>query len=90
MMAFNLWWAWLAAAIVFGIIEILAPSYLFLGFALGALAVSMLLLNTGLAVSAPLLLLGFAALSLAAWLILRYLFQSPQGQVKHFTKDIND
>ena len=73
----SLWWLWLAGALVLAIAEVLSPGYVFLGFALGALAVSMLLLNTGLDLSLPLLLLLFAALSLAAWLILRQVFSRP-------------
>lgn len=86
----SLWWVWLCAALVLGILEVLAPGFVFLGFAIGAVAVSMLLLNTGLALGLPKLLLLFAALSLAAWLILRRLFARPDGQVKHFDRDIND
>lgn len=86
----SLWWLWLCAALVLGIAEVLIPGFIFLGFALGALAVSMLLLNTGLALSLPLLLLIFAALSLAAWLILRRVFALPGTQVKRFEDDIND
>ena len=86
----SLWWVWLAAALALGILEVLIPGFVFLGFAIGALAVSMLLLNTGLNVSLPLLLLIFAALSLAAWLLLRRFFALPQGQVKTFDHDIND
>jgi membrane protein implicated in regulation of membrane protease activity len=86
----SLWWLWLAGALVLAIAEVLIPGFMFLGFALGALAVSMLLLNTGLALSLPLLLLLFAALSLAAWLILRQIFSLPKDQVKRFEDDIND
>ncbi|MCB1310957.1 MAG: hypothetical protein KDK29_03270 [Sedimentitalea sp.] len=86
----SLWWLWLAGALVLAIAEVLSPGYVFLGFALGALAVSMLLLNTGLDLSLPLLLLLFAALSLAAWLILRQVFSRPTDQVKRFEDDIND
>jgi membrane protein implicated in regulation of membrane protease activity len=86
----SLWWVWLAAALALGIIELLAPGFIFLGFAIGALAVSMLLLNTGLSLGLPLLLLLFAALSLTAWLILRRFFALPKGQVKRFEDDIND
>ena len=50
----------------------------------------MLLLNLGLVLSLPLLLLIFAALSLVAWLILRQVFALPRGQVKRFHDDVND
>ncbi|WP_238369043.1 NfeD family protein [Heliomarina baculiformis] len=90
-MAFwTIWWAWLALALILGIAEIVIPGFIFLGFAIGALAVAMLLLNTGISLLLPLLLLLFAALSLIAWLALRHFFSRPQGQVKYFDKDIND
>lgn len=86
----STWWLWAAAALLLAIVEVLAPGFVFLGFAIGAAAVALILLNTGLSVSWPMLLLIFAALSLAAWLILRRVFARPQGQVKTFDHDIND
>ncbi|MCG7624955.1 MULTISPECIES: NfeD family protein [unclassified Epibacterium] len=85
----SLWWIWGAFALLLGIAEILLPGFIFLGFAIGATCVAVLLLMT-LKVSLPLLLLIFAALSLAAWLILKRLFALPKGQVKTFDTDIND
>ena len=90
MAVWSLWWVWLCAALVLGIAETLIPGFIFLGFAIGALAVSMLLLNTGLTVGLPLLLLIFAALSLIAWLALRHWFALPKGPGKRFHDDIND
>lgn len=86
----STWWIWAAAALLLAIIEVLAPGFVFLGFAIGAGAVALILLNTGLSLGLPMLLLIFAALSLVAWLILRRLFARPQGQVKTFDHDIND
>ena len=85
----SLWWIWGALALVLGIAEILLPGFIFLGFAIGAVCVAVLLLMS-LSVSLPLLLLIFAALSLVAWLMLRRLFALPKGQVKTFDTDIND
>lgn len=90
MMFWTIWWVWLCAALVLGILEVLIPGFVFLGFAIGALAVALLLLNIGLALSLPVLLLIFAALSLVAWLVMRRFFALPKGQVKYFDKDIND
>ncbi|SFT50954.1 NfeD family protein [Sedimentitalea nanhaiensis] len=84
----SLWWAWLCAALILGIAEIMVPGFIFLGFAIGAVAVS-ILLALGLLVSLPVLLLIFAALSLITWLVLRRLFALPRGQVKTFKDDIN-
>ncbi|CUI02022.1 MULTISPECIES: NfeD family protein [Leisingera] len=86
----TLWWVWAAAALVLGILEILAPGFVFLGFAIGAAAVALLLLVSGGSWGLPLLLLIFAGLSLAAWLLLKRLFALPKGQVKTFDHDIND
>ena len=54
------------------------------------LAVGLLLINSGLGLSLPVLLLIFAALSLLAFLALRHFFALPKGQTKHFDHDIND
>ncbi|WP_424986159.1 NfeD family protein [Microbulbifer sp. S227A] len=89
MVLWALWWAWVCLALILGIAEILAPGFIFLGFAIGAVVVAVLL-ALGLTVSLPALLLIFAALSLAAWLVLRRYFALPKGQVKTFKDDIND
>lgn len=86
----SIWWVWMATALVLAILEVLVPGFVFLGFAIGALAVALLLLNTGLSLGLPMLLLVFAALSLIAWLVLRRAFASPKGQVQTFEDDIND
>ncbi|MGV6848135.1 MAG: NfeD family protein [Marinibacterium sp.] len=85
-----LWWVWVAASLILAILEVVIPGFIFLGFAIGAFLTGMLLLNTGLGLSLPLLFLIFAALSLAAWLVLRSVFALPKGQVKRFHDDIND
>ncbi len=85
----SLWWVWLSAALIFGLIEILAPGFLFLGFALGALAMTVLVaVGAGLSVSAKLAV--FALLSLIGWFALRRMFRAPTGSVKTFDHDIND
>ena len=90
MALWSLWWVWFAGALVLGIIEMLAPGFIFLGFAIGAAGVGLLQLLAPGALGLPALLLVFAALSLAAWLILRRSFALPKGQVKTFDHDIND
>lgn len=86
-----LWWVWCAAALALGILEVLAPGFVFLGFAAGALGVGVLLLALGSATfSLPALIFIFALISLIAWLILRRAFALPRGQVKTFETDIND
>jgi membrane protein implicated in regulation of membrane protease activity len=86
----SLWWVWLSAALVFGLIEILAPGFLFLGFALGALVMSAITAFSlvGLSLSAKLAV--FAVLSLICWLALRRAFRPPTGTVETFDHDVND
>ena len=35
-MIWSVWWAWIVGALVLAILEIFAPGFLFLGFAVGA------------------------------------------------------
>ncbi len=86
---YSLWWVWMAGALALAIAETLLPGFIFLGFAIGAFAVSLALL-IGLGLGLPALLLVFAGLSLIAWLLLRRFFAMPKGQVKRFEGDIND
>ncbi len=84
------WWIWLAGALALGILEVVLPGFIFLGFAIGGAITGLLLVIPGVAPSLPILLLIFAVLSLAAWLTLRRMFALPHGQVKTFEHDIND
>ena len=87
----ELWWVWIAAAIGLAIIEVLAPGFLFLGFAIGAAITGLLVaLSAAGSMTLPVLLLVFSGLSLVAWLVLRRSFKGPKGQVKTFDHDIND
>jgi membrane protein implicated in regulation of membrane protease activity len=85
----GLWWAWLAAALVFGILEVLLPSYIFLGVAIGAAAMGGLMW-LGLQIGATASLAVFAGLSLAAYLVLLWRFGRKDGQVRIITRDINE
>ena len=66
----GIWWVWLAFAIALGVVEVLLPGFIFLGFALGALVMAGIV---GLVVPtigvAPAMAL-FAGLSLLAWIVL--------------------
>ena len=89
------WWVWGAAAVLLAVGEVLLPSFVLLGFAIGAGAVALILLVGGplvvwLAGSLPALLLIFAVVSLLAWLGLRRWVGVYRGQVKTFDHDIND
>ncbi len=90
------WWAWMAAALVFAILETMAPVFVLLGFAIGAMLTGLLFL-TGFAGtqgqlihSLPITLVVFAVLSLVAWLILHKIFRTRHDNVKIWHKDIND
>lgn len=86
----NVWWVWIVAGFALGVLEILAPGYIFLGFAMGALLTGVLLGFGVLGGSLPLLLMVFAVLSLVTWLILRRVVGVTKGQAKIWHKDIND
>lgn len=83
------WWVWMVAGVVLGIIEVVLPGYVFLGFSAGAI-VTGALLWLGLEAGLPLVLLIFGLISLAVWLVLRRVFGSGAGQVKVWERDIND
>ena len=83
------WWVWLSAALTLAILEVAAPGFIALGFALGALAVCGLLL-TSFTASASALAAIWAVLSLVAWVALKRAFPGPKGQRKVIREDIND
>lgn len=86
----HVWWAWVVAGFALGVLEILAPGYIFLGFAIGAVLTGALIGIGVLTGGKALLLLVFAVLSLAAWAVLRRTMGVREGQVKIWDKDIND
>lgn len=85
----SVWWVWLSAALLLAILEVLAPGFIFLGFAISATAVSVLLLLP-LEIGLPALLAVFAVLSLIAWILLRHFFRRPGGNSRVIHKDVND
>ncbi|MEL6914932.1 MAG: hypothetical protein AAFP13_10555 [Pseudomonadota bacterium] len=89
-----LWWVWAVFGLVLAILEIVVPAAVFLGFALGAGVVALLLAIGGASAvggTVGWMLVIFAGTSLAAWLVLRYVFRLRIGQqVKTFETDIND
>ncbi|MCW9044232.1 MAG: hypothetical protein OQK05_12905 [Pseudopelagicola sp.] len=88
---FATWWIWLAVALGLAILEVLAPGFVFLGFAIGVALVGLLLLiPAATSLSLSLLLLIAAVLSLGAWLLLRHFFNIPGSTPKTFDHDINE
>ena len=89
-MAFwTVWWAWVVFGVALGVLEVLVPGFIFLGFAGGAVLVGALVGIGALGGSVPVLALVFAVLSLVAWLALRRVVGVTKGQVKVWDKDIN-
>lgn len=89
-MWWSIWWVWIVAGFLLGMLEIIVPGYIFLGFAIGAV-VTGLLVGISVAPASPaLLVLIFAVCSLVAWLVLRRTMGVRAGQVKVWDRDIND
>ena len=85
----DTWWAWVVLGFALGVLEILSPGYIFLGFAIGAV-VTGILVGLGLPVGLQFLILIFAVVSVIAWLGLRRTVGVRDGQVKIWDRDIND
>ena len=83
------WWAWVVLGFALGVLEILVPGYIFLGFAIGAILTGALV-GFGLPAGLPALILIFAVASVVAWLVLRRTMGVREGQVKIWDRDIND
>ncbi|PTX58126.1 hypothetical protein C8N43_2803 [Litoreibacter ponti] len=91
----NQYWVWFALALGLGILEILVPGYILLGFALAAAAIGVIFAaGVGPADmmmgSLPITLTFYGAASLIIWLGLRHFFGRRDGQVKIWDKDINE
>ncbi|MFO7771809.1 MAG: hypothetical protein R6V38_10785 [Roseovarius gahaiensis] len=82
------WWIWLAAALGLAILETLIPGYVFLGIAIGA-AMMALIVALPLSIGPAAILAIFAVLSLVAWLILRRVFRARNDQSRVIHDDIN-
>jgi inner membrane protein len=83
------WWAWVILGFALGVLEVLAPGFIFLGFAIGAV-VTGVLVGLGIPAGVPALILIFAVVSVVAWLVLRRVVGVREGQVKIWDRDIND
>lgn len=84
------WWVWMSGALVLATLEVLIPGYIFLGFALGAAMMGLLILFGVSATGLALTLVIFAVLSLISYLVMRKVFGLRTGQVKIWDTDVND
>ena len=88
-MFWQLWWVWVVFGVALGVLEVLVPGFIFLGFAIGAVVTGGLVGIGVLGGSVAWLVLVFAVLSLVAFLVLRRVVGVTKGQVKVWDKDIN-
>ncbi|MGL4319598.1 MAG: NfeD family protein [Paracoccaceae bacterium] len=84
------WWVWIVGGFALGVLEVIVPGYIFLGFAVGAVITGALVGFGVLGASLPVAILVFALSSLAAWYLLRAALGKHEGQVKVWHKDVND
>lgn len=91
----SFWWVWIAAGLVLAILEVLAPGFVFAGFALGAV-VTGAIIGLGIpgsgwmAASMVNALLVFAVISVVAWLAMRAVMGVRRSQMKRIDRDINE
>ena len=89
-MLWQEWWVWIVAGVALAVLEVVAPAYVFLGFAIGVALTGVLIALGAVGGSLPVLILLAAVLSLVAWLGLRKLFRLPGRVTKVWERDIND
>ena len=83
-------WLWIVAALVLGALEILLPGWILLGTAIAIGLMGIAILSGLWTAGLPLTLVAIAALSGLCWLALRRIFGSSRGDVRVWTRDIND
>jgi inner membrane protein len=86
----TVWWVWVVAGFALGVLEVIVPGYIFLGFAIGAVITGSLIGLGVLGSSFTVAVLIFSLASLAAWYLLRAALGKHEGQVKIWHKDVND
>lgn len=84
----TLWWVWACAALGLAIFETLAPGFVFLGIALGAAVMAVIVGIFGDLGLTPSLAI-FAAVSLISWIVLRRVFKPADDQTRVVHDDIN-
>ena len=83
-------WFWIIAALVLAALELVLPGWFFLGFALAVLLMGVVLLVGLWPAGLPLALVATAVLTWLIWLALRRAFGRNRGEVRIWTRDIND
>ncbi len=86
----SVWWVWVVAGLALAILETVVPGYIFVGFAIGAVATGGLLWLEVLGGNLAVQMLVFALISLVVWLTLRRVLGIRKGQVKYWDRDINE
>jgi membrane protein implicated in regulation of membrane protease activity len=90
MVWWQVWWVWIVVAGVLGVLEMLVPAFVFLGFAVGA-ALTGVLIGLGVLTGGfGAVLAVFAVASLAGWFALRTVFARNHGRPKVWDRDINE
>ncbi|MGI9250547.1 MAG: hypothetical protein ACR2PR_05060 [Pseudohongiellaceae bacterium] len=89
-MDWNTWWIWIGGGILLIILEIFVPAFWFLGFAIGALIIGLLLAIFGPFTSPAVTVLLFSMLSLIAWLVIRRVVGVRKGQLHVTETDVNE
>jgi membrane protein implicated in regulation of membrane protease activity len=84
------WWAWVVAGFALGVVEVILPGYVFLGFAVGAVLTGGLIGIGVLGGNLPFAIMVFAILSVGAWFLLRRYLGTGGRDVKIWHRDIND
>lgn len=86
----STWWVWAVVGVALAALEVIIPGFIFLGFAIGAVATGALMLIGVLGPNVALTALAFAILSLVGFLVVRRVVGVTKHQTKIWTKDIND
>lgn len=85
----TVWWVWVVFGVALAVLEVLAPGFVFLGFAISALVVGVLVGLGVLGSNVPVLVLVFAVLAVVAFVALRRVVGVTKSQLKVWDKDIN-
>ncbi|WP_074968471.1 hypothetical protein [Paracoccus aminovorans] len=83
-------WIWIVVALLLAALELVLPGWFFLGAALAVALMGLALLIGIWTGGLPLALVVTALLTGAIWLALRRIFGTNRGEVRRWTRDIND